>query len=112
MYDVLKIWLIFYPLIFPCSIQRLSGRVQCAAKSEARALVSVNIMVSRVPHDYFTAVCDTYNVTVGETESEWTLWSDNTVPIYLVLLLFPLCCLKSATVLSKFNSLGILLSPL
>jgi len=54
------------------------------------------------------AVCDTYNTSlVGTSESDWGLWTANTVPIYLIIIIFPLCCLKSATILAKFNSLGV-----
>ncbi|KAL5250099.1 hypothetical protein ACHWQZ_G015982 [Mnemiopsis leidyi] len=57
----------------------------------------------------FGAVCDAYSISspVNTTGSTWNVWSADTVPIYLVLILFPLCCLKSATVLAKFNSLGV-----
>lgn len=56
------------------------------------------------------AVCDNSappNVT-DLSGGQFSWWSQQgSVPFYLVLILFPLCCLKSATFLSKFNSLGV-----
>eukprot|EP00116_Pleurobrachia_bachei_P008472 sb/3468734/ len=76
-----------------------------------RILPSSNPSLYAYNKPLFPAVCNAYNTSeagLGLDASEWGLWSVNTVPLYIILLVFPLCCLKSATVLSKFNSLGVI----